>query len=279
VKHLESRVSGRNNLPIYHQAWLPPRVKAVVMIAHGLGEHGGRYRHVAEGLVQDGYAVHAVDHRGHGKSGGRRTYVDRFQHAVDDLHQVIQVARKGHRRKPMFLIGHSMGGAISLRYAIQHQKELSGLVLSAPAVALDGAPPLLKPLCKLLSAFTPRLGLFGIDPAAVTRDPEMMASYENDPLNCHGRVPVRTLGELIGFLDGLPAQLPSLTLRLLVMHGSADKLAGPSGSRMVLDRVSSTDKTLKFYDGLYHEIFNELPQDRARVIADLRSWISERIPS
>ena len=277
MRHIEGKVFGKSNLAIYFQAWLPKETKAVVLIAHGLGEHGGRYRQVAEGLVAEGCAVYAVDHRGHGRSEGPRAYVDRFQHAVDDLHQVAQAARKGLRRKPFFLLGHSMGGAISLSYAIQHQNELSGLILSAPAVALDGAPPLIGPICRVLSVFAPRLGLFGIDPSAVSRDPEMVAAYGTDPLNCHGKVPARTLCELIGFLGRLPAQLPGLRLKLLLMHGTADRLAGPSGSRMVLDRVSSSDKTLKLYDGLYHEIFNELPLDRGRVFADLRTWIAERL--
>ena len=154
---------------------------------------------------------------------------------------------------------------------------MSGLLLSGPAVALDGAPPLMRPTAKLLSRLAPRLGMFAIDPGRVSRDPAMVAAYAEDPLNAHGKVPVRTLGEIVEFVEWLPAALPMIKLPLLVMHGSADQLAGVSGSRMVVDRVGSKDKSLKVYDGLYHEIFNELADDRQRVFKDLCGWITERV--
>lgn len=280
MKHKEGCFFGRGRTRIYWQHWLPEQVKAVVMIAHGLGEHGGRYRHVAESLVGRGCAVYAIDHRGHGKSEGPRAYIDRFANAVEDMNALMDIiVEERHarsRKPPLFLLGHSMGGALSLSYALKHGERLSGLALSGPAVALDGAPPLMKPISKLLSRLSPRLGLFPIDPGLVSRDAQMVAAYAEDPLNAHGKVPARTLGEIVSFTEWLPAALPALELPLLVMHGSEDKLAGVSGSRMVVDRVSSRDKALKVYDGLYHEIFNELPDDRRRVLDDLGAWIGAR---
>jgi alpha-beta hydrolase superfamily lysophospholipase len=281
MKHQEGCFRGRDKFRIYWQCWLPQKVSAVVLIAHGLGEHGGRYRHVAEVLVEAGCAVYAIDHRGHGKSEGARAYIDKFAHAVDDMDALIDLViaeRHGGKRKPpLFLLGHSMGGALSLSYALKHGDRLSGLLLSGPAVALDGAPPLMRPTAKLLSRLAPRLGMFAIDPGRVSRDPAMVAAYAEDPLNAHGKVPVRTLGEIVEFVEWLPAALPMIKLPLLVMHGSADQLAGVSGSRMVVDRVGSKDKSLKVYDGLYHEIFNELADDRQRVFKDLCGWITERV--
>ncbi|MGQ0621796.1 MAG: lysophospholipase [Panacagrimonas sp.] len=280
MEHRESTFQGKNKVRIFHQTWLPPKksIKAVVVVAHGLGEHGGRYAHVAKELVDIGCAVYAIDHRGHGKSaGGGSAFVDRFSNVVDDMDQLVELAKREQPKKPLFLLGHSMGGALSLSYTLKHATKLSGLILSGPAVALDGAPPFMKPLSKLLSMFLPRLGMFGIDPSLVSRDKDAVAAYASDPLNAHGKVPARTLGEIVKFVEWLPAVLPVIKLPLLILHGSADKLAGVAGSRMVLERVSSTDKTLKVYEGLEHEIFNELPADRALVFKDLTGWISGQI--
>ncbi len=280
MKHIQGCFEGRNRTRIYWQQWHPQRIRAVVVIAHGLGEHSGRYEHVAAALVEAGCAVYAIDHRGHGKSAGPRAFVDRFANAVDDINALVDIVVEEQRprtnKNPIFLLGHSMGGALALSYALKYGERLSGLVLSGPAVALDGAPPLIGPISKLLSHLAPKLGTFPIDPALTSRDPEMVAAYVRDPLNAHGKVPMRTLAEIVKFTEWLPAVLPMIQLPLLVMHGGEDKLAGVSGSRMVVDRVASTDKLLKVYDGLYHEIFNEKPDDRKRVIEDMTSWIESR---
>lgn len=280
MKKQEGQFAGAKGVTIFRRTWLPAKVKAVVVIVHGLGEHSGRYGHVADTLVADGCAVYAMDHRGHGRSGGGPTaYVDRFANVVSDIDQVVEVARREQPRKPVFLLGHSMGGALALSYTLKHAAKLSGLILSGPAVALDGAPPMMKPIGKILSTFAPRMGLFAIDPAKVSRDPAVVADYAQDALNAHGKVPARTLGEIVRFVEWLPLALSVLKLPLLVQHGSEDQLAGVAGSRMVVDKIGSTDKTLKVYDGLYHEIYNELPADRAQVLADLTAWIGERAGS
>jgi len=162
---------------------------------------------------------------------------------------------------------------------MRYGDQLSGLILSGPAVALDGAPPLMKPIAKLLSVLLPKLGLFAVDPSLVSRDQSMVAAYAADPLNAHGKVPARTLGEIVKFVEWLPAVLQVIKLPVLALHGSDDKLAGVAGSHMVIDKISSKDKTLKVYDGLYHEIFNELPDDRARVFKDLTDWIAAHLPA
>lgn len=277
MRHSGGFFQSRAKLRIYHQRWAPARPRATVVIVHGLGEHSGRYQHVAKTLVESGFAVHALDHRGHGRSEGPRAFIDRFANAVADIDRLVDLARNERRGKPLFLLGHSMGGALSLSYTLKYGTKLSGLILSGPAVALDGAPPLMKPASKFLSAFLPKIGMFAIEPALISRDRDVVGAYARDPLNCKGKVPARTLGEIVRFVDWVHAALPAIQLPLLVMHGSADKLAGLAGSHMVMERVSSKDKTLKVYDGLYHEIFNELPADRARVLTDLRSWIEARV--
>lgn len=278
MKHLEGRLSGNNKVEIYWQKWLPAgAVNASVVIVHGLGEHGGRYAHVAQALTEVGCAVYAMDHRGHGKSGGQRAFVDRFANVVADIDQVVDMASREQPRKPVFLLGHSMGGALSLSYTLKHGEKLRGLILSGPAVALDGAPPMMKPIAKALSVIAPGLGMFSVAPDLVSRDASVVADYTNDPLVMHAKVPARTLGEIVNFVEILPAGLPLITLPLLVMHGRDDKLAGVAGSVMVTQLAGSKDKTLNVYDGLYHEIFNELPADRAVVLKDLTDWICVRV--
>jgi acylglycerol lipase len=279
MKHSESLFVGRGRIEIFQQSWLPAKapIAAVVMV-HGLGEHSGRYEHVAAMLVDAGCAVYALDHRGHGRSGGPRVLIDRWQNAVADMDSVVDYVRTQQRGKPLFLLGHSMGGALSLAYAVRHQEKLNGLMLSGPAVALDGAPPLIGPIAKILARVAPRLGLFGIDPSVVSRDLRSAAAYEADPLNAHGKVPAGTLAEIVRVVEYLPHHLRKLELPLLIQHGGDDKLAGVSGSRRVIAKVGSADKQLIVYDGLYHEIFNELPQDRAQVFEDLRRWLETHVP-
>ncbi len=278
MKHSESSFEGVKKARIFFQSWLPATApKATVVIAHGLGEHGGRYAEVAAQLVGIGCAVHAIDHRGHGKSDGPRAYVDKFANAVADMDTLVEMAKRQQPGKPLFLLGHSMGGALSLSYTLKHGKKLSGLILSGPAVKLDGAPAYLPPVAKFLSSVWPTLGMFAVDPSLVSRDPEMVAKYASDPLNAHAKVPVRTLAEIVRFVEVVPALLPTITVPTLLLHGSDDKLAGVGGSQMIHERISSTDKTLKIYDGLYHEIFNEFPADRARVFKDMTDWLSPRL--
>ena len=278
MKHSDSSFEGVNKTRIFFQTWAPAGApKATVVIAHGLGEHGGRYAEVAAQLVGLGCVVHAIDHRGHGKSDGARAFVDKFANAVADMDTLVDMARRQQPGKPLFLLGHSMGGALSLSYTLKHGKKLTGLMLSGPAVALDGAPPFLAPIAKVLASIVPKLGMFAVDPSLVSRDPDEVAKYANDPLNAHAKVPVRTLAEIVRFVEVVPALLPAITVPTLLLHGSDDKLAGVSGSRMVLERISSSDKTLKVYDGLYHEIFNEFPADRARVFKDMTDWLKPRL--
>ncbi len=277
MEHTEGQFSGCEAVAIHTRSWSPRQARASVVIAHGLGEHGGRYAHVAQALGALGCAVHALDHRGHGRSGGPRAFVDRWTHIVADLDQFIDRVRQAAPSQPLFLLGHSMGGAIALGSALGRPEPLAGLILSGPAVDLEGAPPLARWLGKLLSVLAPRLGMLAVDPSLVSRDPQAVAAYVADPLNFHGKVPARTIGEMVRFAEALPPRLPSLRLPLLALHGGADKLAGPAGSRLVVERAGSTDKTLKAYDGLYHEIFNERAADRERVIGDLCAWVSGRL--
>jgi acylglycerol lipase len=274
VEHKEGQFTGAKGLEIYWQSWQDAApMRAVVVISHGAGEHSGRYQRVALALAELGYPVYALDHRGHGRSGGRRALVDRLDNAAADLDLLIDLARREHPDVPLFLLGHSLGGTIALRYALRHQDKLDGLILSGPVAAIDLPPAPVRLAVKALSAVAPWMPALGVDPAVVSRDPAEVEAYRTDPLVHHGKLPLRTVAEIASATEAFPEQVGSLTLPILLVHGSEDRLAPVQGSRMVHKRVSSEDKTLEIYEGFFHEVLNEPPEDRARVLADIVTWL------
>jgi alpha-beta hydrolase superfamily lysophospholipase len=277
--HEEGRFSGERGIEIYWQAWLPEgsEPRAVVVLAHGASEHSGRYEWTGEQLVSRGYALYAIDHRGHGRSEGDRAVIDRMRNAVEDLHTLVERAAASHPGRPVVLLGHSMGGAVALSYTIEHEDALDGLMLSAPLAALEAASPVQRVAGRVLSVVAPKLGVVGIDSTAVSRDPKVVEDYDADPLNYHGKLPARTVAELTSAIDGYPEAVKAFELPMLVMHGTADRLTPIAGSEMVVANAASSDKTFKRYDGLFHEILNE--PERQQVLDDIAAWLDERFPA
>jgi lysophospholipase len=276
MNHREGELEGVGGIRLYRQSWVPdgpPR--AVVVIAHGVGEHSGRYAHVAARLVDEGYAVYTLDCRGHGRSEGPRAVIDHIDHAVEDLDELAVLAASEQPGVPLFLLGHSMGGTISVRYALAHQDRLTGLILSAPLAALEAASPVTRMIARILSAVAPHLPLFAVDPTLVSRDPAVVKAYEADPLVHHDRLPARTVAELAGAVQSFPDAVGEITVPTLIMYGSGDHLVPPAGSMMLNDRIGAPDMTLKTYDGLYHEILNE--PERDAVMDDMCSWLQGRV--
>lgn len=249
--------------------------KGTVVIAHGVSEHSDRYDHVARRLNAEGYDVYALDHRGHGRSDGGRANIGRISSAAADIGTLIAIARGEVPGRKLFLLGHSMGGALALEFALERQSEIDGLVLSAPAAALEAASRLELLAGRTLSVVAPGLGVFPVDPTAVSRDPEVVRDYETDPLNYHRKLPARTVAELGAAIETFPDRLPTLTLPLLVMVGSADRLVPPDAARMVAAEAGSSDKKLIEYEGLYHEILNEPEQEK--VMDDLCAWLDAHL--
>lgn len=270
TQHQEGRLAG----DIYWQSWRPEgEARAVVVIAHGVSEHSGRYRYVVERLVPEGFAVYGIDHRGHGKSG-TGAQIDRLELVVEDLDHLVDLARSEHPGRKLFLLGHSMGGCVAIAYALVHQEKLDGLALSAPLAAVEAAPLPLRMVAKVLSAVAPGTGVFQVAADGVSRDAEEVAAYQADPLVYNGKLPARTMQELVDAVGRFEADVPKLTLPLLVMVGTADTLVPPAAGQMVHDRACSTDKTMHTYDGYYHEIFNEPSGERERPLDDLAAWLS-----
>lgn len=273
MRHREFTAAGIGGIDLYAQAWLPgiaPR--AVIVVSHGLAEHGGRYETLAGELVRREYAVYAVDHRGHGRSSGPRANIDRFAHLVADFCAFTGRCADQHLDTPVFMLGHSMGGAVAFASALRLQHMLRGLVLSAPALATDQAvPPLQEMFVRLLSVVAPNTGALTLPADAVSRDPAVVAQYAADPLVHHKAIPARTLVELLGAMQGFPASAPDLRLPTLVLHGTADKLVPLAATRLVYQAFGTRDCVVKLYDGLYHEVFNE--PERDKVTADLLRWL------
>jgi alpha-beta hydrolase superfamily lysophospholipase len=269
----EGSFRGTRARRIAWRSWSPAgdqQPKGVVTIAHGYGEHIGRYQHVAERLGAAGYTVYGLDHHGHGHSAGKRGKVA-LRAAVEDLGQlIVTVARGQHPEAPQFLLGHSMGGAIALRYAMAYQQRLTGLVISAPLAALEGGPVLLT-VGKVLGRLFPAAPVSKVDPRLVSKDHEVVKDYIADPLNHHGPVPAGVARDFITHVGTLAADVRRITLPTLLMWGTADRLCPTSGSELVAANIGSEDLTVKRYEGLFHEILNE--PEREQVLADLIAWL------
>jgi alpha-beta hydrolase superfamily lysophospholipase len=256
---------------LFWRGWLPAEPTGVVVLSHGLAEHSGRYAHVGAALAADGWAVYALDHAGHGLSGGRR--VDgAFGNWVPDLDVLRLHAAARHPGLPLFLVGHSMGGEIALAYALEHQAALSGLVLSAPALSKQAVPGPLVPVLIALGRVLPTLRLAGIDVHDISKDPEVVAAFQADPLNYQGYPTLRLGAAMFGAMDDLAARAGELTLPVLLQHGDADRITTVEVTRALARAIPADDLTVQIYPGLWHEIYNEPERDRP--IGDLRSWLA-----
>lgn len=281
MKHKEGSFKSVNQATLYYQAWLPEEEpKAVLMVVHGLAEHGGRYKNIVQHFVPLGYAIYAIDHFGHGKSEGPRVYVNRFNDYITPLKKFFDQVCQWQPGKPVFLVGHSLGGLIGAIYLIDHQADLAGAVLSAPAVkAADSISPALIFASRILSRLTPKAGVAVLDAAGISKDPAVVQAYVNDPLVYRGKITARLGAEMFAAMGRVAAEGQRITLPLIILQGSEDQLINPAGAQMLYDIVSSVDKTIKIYPGLYHEVFNE--PERARVLGDLENWLESHrsVPS
>jgi alpha-beta hydrolase superfamily lysophospholipase len=256
--------------------WSPPEAVGAVVLVHGLAEHSGRYRPLVERLVGMGLAVHAHDHRGHGRSAGARAQIDRFAWLVADVLARLDAAHAAHPGKPVFLLGHSMGGAVALAAALERPQGIEGLVLSAPAIGASPDVPWLRvALARVLSRLCPGAGVLRLDARLVSRDPDVVAAYESDPGVYRGAVPARTAVELLDAMASFPGRVARLALPTLVLHGTADGLVPIGDVEPVWRRFGTRDLTTHRYEGLYHEVFNE--PERERVYDDVLAGLGARL--
>ncbi len=277
MKHQEGTFKGIRDATIYYQSWLPEgEPKATLLIVHGLAEHSGRYMNVVNYLVPLGYAVYGVDHVGHGKSSGTRVHVERFKDYTDTIKTYFDMVRNWQPGKPIFLVGHSMGGLIGAVYLLDYQGELSGAVLSGPAVKVHRTVSSTAIFAgKVISVLMPKLGVIGLEAGGVSRDPAVVQAYVDDPLVCRGKVTARLSAELVKAVRRVIAEAANIRLPIVILQGRADRLVDPKGAQMLYDAVSSVDKTIKIYDGLYHEVYNEPEHDQ--VLGDVEAWLETHL--
>jgi len=277
VPETELVLATSDGLRLVGRAWLPTGApRGCVVVVHGLKDHGGRYSELAGALRDQGLGTFAFDLRGHGRSAGRRSWVPRFDCYVDDLELVIAEARRRVPDRPLFLLGHSMGGAIVTRYAIERSPSVAGVVLSAPALqrpaTTSGAA---VALVRLLGTLAPGAAVFRLNNPDFSRDPAVVSAMGNDPLIDQRPATARLAAELLGTMERLRATSPQFALPLLALHGSADRLTHPDGSRRLVDLARSTDKTFRLYPGLFHDLLHE--PERATVCSEIVAWITARL--
>lgn len=274
-----SSLTTHDGLKLHTRHWHPgTEPAALVLLVHGYAEHCGRYDHVAETFVEQDAAVYAYDQRGHGRSDGRRAYVDRFENYLADLDLFRRTVTRKTPDVPVFLFGHSMGGLAVLLYVLNRPVDVRGLLLNAPAIKINpDLAPLLRRVAQSLGRLLPTLPTVPSPQAAISRDPAVVEAAQNDPLNYQGRTKARMGAELLRAGEEAQSRLQELATPFIVLHGTADPLAAPTWSKHLYERAATDDKTLKLYDGLYHETFNEPEQDQ--VLGDLCNWLGARVPT
>ncbi|HXA88667.1 MAG TPA: lysophospholipase [Mycobacterium sp.] len=274
---IERNFDGVGGVRIVYDVWTPDTPpRAVVVLSHGLGEYARRYDHVAQRFGEAGLVTYALDHRGHGRSGGKRMLVRDITEYTGDFDTLVGIAKREHPALKCIVLGHSMGGGIVFAYGVERPDNYDLMVLSGPAVAAqDLVHPAMALVAKGLGALVPGLPVQELDESLISRDPAVVEAYRTDPLVYHGRVPAGVGRALLQVGETMPQRAPALTAPLLVVHGSDDGLIPVDGSRRLVDCVGSTDVELKVYPGLYHEVFNE--PERNQVLDDVVSWITKRL--
>lgn len=277
MKHEEGYLKGVRDTDIYYQYWLPGgEPKAILLVVHGMAEHSGRYMNVVNHLVPSGYAVYGLDHIGHGKSDGERVYVEQFQDYTKTLKMYFDMIRDWQPGKPIFLIGHSMGGLIGAAYLLDHQDELTGAVLSGPGIKVpDNISQAIIFVGNILSVIMPKAGLIQLDAEGISRDPAVVDAYVNDPLVYTGKTTARLGAELLKTMQRVTEQATEIRLPILIVQGGDDKLVDASGAQLLYDLVGSQDKTIKIYDGFYHEVFNE--PEHEQVLNNVKTWLEAHL--
>jgi acylglycerol lipase len=272
----EEKVASSGGVQVFIRSWQPAvPARAVVAIVHGVKSHGGYYGWAAEQLTAAGFAVYALDLRGRGRSDGPRLYIDEMGEYLADVRTLIGLVKSREAGLPVFLLGHSAGGVVSSVYALDHQAELAGLVCESFAFKVY-APGFVLALVKWLSGFAPRLPVLRLKTADFSRDPAVVQAMIDDPLGVHREAqPARTVAELVRATERLEREFPRITLPVLILHGTADRVTNPEGSRQFHGAAGAADKTLRLYEGHAHDLLND--HGREQVMADVTAWLDAHL--
>jgi len=271
----EERIDGIGGIKLFVRSWrpaTPPR--AVVAICPGFNAHSGMYQWAAEQFVAIGYAVYALDLRGRGNSDGERFYVGDIADYVNDLSALIRLAKSREQGLPLFLLGHSAGGVVACAYALDHQANLAGLISESFAYRVP-APAFALTILNWLGGVAPHLGVLKLKNRDFSRDPAVVQAMNSDPLIANENQPAGTIAALIRAGQRLTREFSRITLPVLILHGTADKATVPAGSQFFFDTAGSKDKTIKFYDGHFHDLLNDVGKEG--VMADIKGWIEKHL--
>ena len=272
----EETMEGVGRVNLFVRVWQPTQTaRGVVIIVHGFNSHSGQYRWAAEQFTAAGLAVFALDLRGRGRSDGERFYVEHFGDYVSDVASLVSLTRSREPTLPVFMLGHSAGGVIACLYAVEHQAQLSGLICESFAFEVP-APDFALAVLKGLSHLAPHAHVLRLKNEDFSRDPEVVAEMNADPLIANEVQPTNTVAEMVRADERLKLEFPLVSLPLLILHGTEDRAAKPSGSRLFHRLAGSTDKTLTLYEGHFHDLLRDI--GKGSVMADILGWIDARIP-
>jgi alpha-beta hydrolase superfamily lysophospholipase len=275
MNHTQGFFEGFDGLPLFYQRWFPETlpVQGILIVVHGLGGHSDLFKHGVRCLVPQGYGVYALDLRGHGRSPGQRGYIQHWQAFREDLRTFLQFIHSKETAENYFLWGHSMGGTISLDYALHYPELLQGLILSAPALGHIGVPAWKLAVGQILSQVWPRFKLkVGIDRSLSSRDLTVLADYAADPLR-HEYGTARLSAEFFKTVDWINQNIDQLKIPLLLLQGDADSITSPQSSQSLFRRLQSVDKTYRHYPHSYHDLYADL--NYMEVISDIASWMAQ----
>ncbi|XP_011826678.1 PREDICTED: monoglyceride lipase isoform X1 [Mandrillus leucophaeus] len=290
---------------LFCRYWKPTGTpKALIFVSHGAGEHCGRYEELAQMLMGLDLLVFAHDHVGHGQSEGERMVVSDFHVFVRDVLQHVDSMQKDYPGLPVFLLGHSMGGAIAILTAAERPGHFAGMVLISPLVlanpesattfkdysgilkySMEKASRMLQfwipnPFwvlaAKVLNLVLPNLSLGPIDSSVLSRNKTEVDIYNSDPLICRAGLKVCFGIQLLNAVSRVERALPKLTVPFLLLQGSADRLCDSKGAYLLMESAKSQDKTLKIYEGAYHVLHKELPEVTNSVFHEINMWVSQR---
>jgi acylglycerol lipase len=273
----ESSFEGVGGLKIFTRSWQPEGTpRAVLVIVHGFNSHSGQYLWAAEQFAGDGLAVYALDLRGRGRSEGERFYVEQIDDFTNDVETLVTTAKSENPGLPVYVLGHSAGGVTACVYTLEHQSEIDGLICESFAYELP-VPDIALSFLKGLSYITPHTHVFSLNNKDFSRDPAVVESMNEDILIKGESQPAQTAAAMLRASERLKKEFPLITLPVLILHGTEDKATKPSGSQHFYEQAGSRDKTLKLYEGHYHDLLNDL--DKEVVMADIQNWLDERIPA
>lgn len=272
----ESSFEGVGGLKIATRSWKPEGTpRAVAILIHGFNAHSGYMVWPAEKFVSEGFAAYALDLRGRGRSEGERFYVENFQDYLDDVNTLVTTARAENPGLPVYVLGHSAGGVIASSYVYDHQDEIAGLICESFAFDV-GLPHLVQLALQGVGYLAPHLHVFSLNNADFSRDPAAVEAMNNDPLIKDESQPAETASEMLKAAERLKEHMPNFTVPVFIIHGTEDKATRPAGSQYFYDNAGSVDKTLKLYEGHYHDLLNDIDKDL--VMSDILNWVNERLP-